>query len=414
MLENSPTLGVAIWHHDALNTSISLGKTRAEVLQSAWNTLIAAIHSSGKQTVMAVTGGGSLAIGQLLKVPGGSRSLLEALVPYAATALQEFLGGTPDQFCSEPTARAMAMAAWMRARELAPDADPRSLIGIGMTASLASASPKRGEHRLHVGVQTADKTMSLSLILAKGLRQREAEEKIAAKLLLIALGEACEVDVAVVQSTFQEKLSGAEQIVRHSQLADPDWTRLLLGAARCVNCSAQASGAKIIFPGAFHPLHQGHQRMASYAAERLGDEVAYEISITNVDKPSLDFIEINERLMGIKQQDPIRQILLTAAPTFLEKATLLPESTFVMGIDTLVRIADTRYYHDDQRQRDQAIREIAQANCRFLVFGRQLAGKFCCLSDADLPADLRAICDEVPASEFREDVSSTKLRENWH
>ena len=65
--------------------------------------------------VIAVTGGGSGAISSLLEVPGASASVLEAIVPYAATALADWLGGTPDHYCSERTARAMAMAAFERA-----------------------------------------------------------------------------------------------------------------------------------------------------------------------------------------------------------------------------------------------------------------------------------------------------------
>src|SRR3954469_22816995 len=103
-----------------------------------------AIHTSGKQLVLAVTGGGSGAISALLQVPGASASVLEAIVPYAATALVDWLGGRPDQFCSERTARAMAMAAFERARELS-DAGPHIVRGIGATANLASNRPKRGE-----------------------------------------------------------------------------------------------------------------------------------------------------------------------------------------------------------------------------------------------------------------------------
>ena len=50
------------------------------------------------------------AIAALLAIPGASRFLLEARVPYGTAALDEFLGARPEQYCSDRTARAMAMA----------------------------------------------------------------------------------------------------------------------------------------------------------------------------------------------------------------------------------------------------------------------------------------------------------------
>src|SRR5262245_3945327 len=114
--------------------------------------LIRQIHGASGQMVIAVTGGGSRAIAELLEVPGGSRTVLEAIVPYSAEAQIEFLEGKPGQFCSGRTARAMAMAAFQRARRL-QDRGGGSLtpaIGIGCTASLVSDRPKRGPHRVHV------------------------------------------------------------------------------------------------------------------------------------------------------------------------------------------------------------------------------------------------------------------------
>ncbi|HEY2883231.1 MAG TPA: hypothetical protein VGJ15_12375, partial [Pirellulales bacterium] len=80
--------------------------------------LVQQIHAAPCQLVLAVTGGGSGAISDLLTVPGGSRTVLEVIVPYSAAALVEFLHAEPEQFCSPPTARAMALAGFERGRRL--------------------------------------------------------------------------------------------------------------------------------------------------------------------------------------------------------------------------------------------------------------------------------------------------------
>ena len=131
--------------------------------------LVEQIHASGKQFLLSITGGGSRAIASLLEVPGASASVIGAIVPYAAAALESWLGGPVDQFCSERTARAMAMKAFQLARQFS-NADVHALRGIGATASLATTVPKRGPHRIHVAWQSADTTVALSCELAKGQR----------------------------------------------------------------------------------------------------------------------------------------------------------------------------------------------------------------------------------------------------
>jgi nicotinamide mononucleotide (NMN) deamidase PncC len=49
--------------------------------------LIRQIHAAAVRMVLAISGGGSSAIGELLAVPGASRTVLEAVVPYSAAAL---------------------------------------------------------------------------------------------------------------------------------------------------------------------------------------------------------------------------------------------------------------------------------------------------------------------------------------
>ena len=81
---------------------------------------ISALHGSGRKAALAITGGGSGAIGELLRVPGGSRLLVEAQVPYDQLALEAFLGAAPMQACSAETAVAMAVSARTRAARLVP------------------------------------------------------------------------------------------------------------------------------------------------------------------------------------------------------------------------------------------------------------------------------------------------------
>src|SRR4051812_17942473 len=146
---------------------------------SETNEIVGKIHASGRQFVLAITGGGTRAISDLLTVPGGSRTVLEAIVPYSEAALLNLLRTKPEHFCSARTARLMAMAGFQKARDLAEPSPPGRgqgesagnplatatqhphpgplpkgegglLIGIGCTASLASDRPKRGAHRLFV------------------------------------------------------------------------------------------------------------------------------------------------------------------------------------------------------------------------------------------------------------------------
>lgn len=189
------------------------------------------IHAAGRQLVVAITGGGSRAIADLLTVPGASATVLEAVVPYSLPALEDWLGGKVDHACSERTARAMAMAAYARARQLST-ADPRTLIGVGVTASLVSTRPKRGPHRIHVAWQMAAATVAYSIELVKGQRSRSDEEVVAAQIVLKAVAEACGV-----ATDLPSALTASEKVVRREKIAPVAWTELLLGERQFVGAT---------------------------------------------------------------------------------------------------------------------------------------------------------------------------------
>ncbi len=363
--------------------------------------LIEQIHASPLQIVLAATGGGSQAISRLLEVSGASRTVLEAVVPYAGSALAAFLGRPPDQFCSSPTARAMAMAGFQRGGNY-QIADLDWLAGVGATAALASDRPKRGPHRLHVAVQTLRRTHAASLTLAKGTRTRSEEERLCAEVILNEIAAA-----AGLPDRLPLDLRPGEQVEHESATAEPQWVELLRGTRHAV--SASPTGVpprKLLLPGAFNPLHAGHRAMLAVGEEMTGAPAAYELSIENVDKPLLDYLALRERLAALGDQP----VWLTRAPTFVKKSRLFPGATFLVGADTITRIADPRYYGDSAQRAAAAIDAIAEQGCQFLVFGRLVGQRFVTLAKLSLPERLRAICHEVPAEAFRNDVSSTELR----
>ncbi len=367
--------------------------------------LIESLHAGPYRYVVAVTGGGAGAVAALLSVPGASRTILEALVPYHERALVEFLGRAPEQFCSAETARTMAARARDRARGLAPG---EPVAGAACTASLATDRPKRGEHRVHVSVDTGGQVFTASLTLTKGARDRAGEEAVAGAVLLNALAEAfalperADVPLLPGEAIHEERdHAGALAALFRGEVAavcvEPD------GRAR-----SNAPASPILVPGAFNPAHAGHWGLAEIAARLTGLSAAFELSVTNVDKPPLGPEEVRRRVSQFAWRAPV---WLVRAPTFVEKARLFPGTTFAVGIDTAERVLAPRYYHNNAEAMNRALDEIRGRGCRFLVAGRTAAdGRFAELHHIDVPAAFRDLFVAVPAGAFRVDISSTALR----
>ena len=366
--------------------------------------LVAQIHSSPTRVALACSGGGAGAVAALVETPGASRVLLEALIPYCEAALVRLLGGRPDQFCSQRTARAMAMATFRRGLLFEPN---EAVAGVACTSALATDRPKAGPHRTHLALQSAERTVCWSLELNKGARTRGDEEALVNRLFLNAIADACQAE-----GRLDLELFDGESVEVQQAAAPREWQALLLGKSDAVRTMAGESRPRgetprAVFPGEFNPLHSGHRRMDEIAAQLLRAPVEYEIAITNVDKPPLDYLEMQTRAA---QFGPQQSLWFTRAARFTDKSQLFPGATFVVGVDTLRRIGSPRYYNDDQAACYAALRQIAGRGCRFLVFGRNLGTGFVGLRDLDLPDVLAGLCHEVPADQFREDVSSTAIR----
>ena len=349
---------------------------------------IQTLHDSPWQGVLHVTGGGVSLLSELLGVAGASRTVLDATIPYANNALTQLLGRAPEQASSAATARALAMAAFQRASILG---EAGSYFGLGCTASLVTDRTKRGQTRAHWAIQTATATYGFY----QGLdpqQPRSEQERLLRERLIESLG------AALLNQTW----SGATM---DSWEADPVWHELL-GNRAYRWCSGNHDG-RLILPGSFNPVHNGHYEMVKVAQDICGKPCAFELTLRNADKPDLDYLSVRERLDAIEGCD----VWLTNQANFVDKAELFPQATFVLGTDTMSRIGELRFYDESTQNRDKAIRRLQELGIRFLVLGRLEGQRFVSLDDLSLPPSLRTLCQGVPESVYRNDQSSTQLRQ---
>jgi hypothetical protein len=378
--------------------------------------LISALHASGRKAALAITGGGSGAVGELLRVPGGSRLLVEAQVPYDALALAAFLGFAPAQACSSDTAIAMARTARARAARLVPagiDLVGPDLVGLGATAALVSDRPRKGEHRFHIAFANSAGIAHCTCVLAKGRRDRAAEEDLVSRAIVLWLARACGIAAPSPRSLIDADEHFAETVVAPGAAVDTI-DQLLAGELDRVTVQPDgqmmlsAPPPFLLFPGSFNPMHEGHLLLARVAEELRQQPLAFEISVTNVDKPPLAGETVRRRLAQFAWKSPVE---LTRAPTFLEKSRLFPSTTFVIGVDTAERLFEPKYYGDDEARMHGALGEIANSGGSFLVAVRiDAAGRVRALSDIPVPRRYADLFTEIPEHRFRSDTSSSEIR----
>jgi nicotinic acid mononucleotide adenylyltransferase len=377
-------------------------------LDAAWQQLISTLHASGRKAALAITGGGSGAVGELLRVPGGSRLLIEAQIPYDALALATFLGFAPAQACSSDTAIAMAQTARARAARLVPAG--ADLVGLGATAALVSDRPRKGEHRFHMAFANSAGIAHCTCVLAKSRRDRAAEEDLVSRAIVLWLARACGIAAPSPRSLLDADEHYAETVVAAVDTID----QLLAGELDRVTVQPDgqmmlsAPQPFVLFPGSFNPVHDGHVLLARVAEELRQQPLAFEISVTNVDKPPLAGETVRGRLAQFAWRSPVE---LTRAPTFLEKSRLFPKTTFVIGADTAERLVAPKYYGDDELRMQVALEEIANSGSSFLVAVRiDVVGRVRALNDIPVPRRYADLFTEIPEHRFRFDTSSSEIR----
>src|ERR1700726_1726738 len=302
----------------------------------------------------------------------------------------------------------MAQSARARAARLMPAGT--DLVGLGATAALVSDRPRKGEHRFHIAFANSGGIAHCTCVLAKGRRDRAAEEDLVSRAIVLWLARACGIAAPSPRSLIDADEHYAETVVAAVDTID----QLLAGELDRVTVQPDgqmmlsAPQPFVLFPGSFNPMHEGHLLLARVAEELRQQPLAFEISVTNVDKPPLAGETIRHRLAQFAWKS---QVELTRAPTFVEKSRMFPGTTFVVGADTAERLFGPKYYGDDETPMHMALQEIANSGGSFLVAVRiDAAGRLRALNDLPVPRRYADLFTEIPEHRFRLDTSSSEIR----
>lgn len=357
---------------------------------------------------MVTAGAGTEALSNLLGVAGATRTMLEAIVPYSQTAFDEYLEARPQKYVTAKTASLLAGRAYTRARWLETENLPS--IGLACTATIITDRPKLGEHRAHIACWYPEKLTQHSIYLEKGARDRAGEENVVSRIMLNALaaasGVARQLYVPLKKKDRLEVVTHdflQTAVSLHEHKINTFWVNND-GRIQTGNTSHRA-----MLSGAFNPLHDGHISLLKTACEILQTPVAFECAAVNVDKPPLEPQVITQRIAQFAGRYPV---YVTTAPTYVQKARLFPNTTFVVGYDTAERIIHPRYYDDSSEKLHAALTEIRDTGCSFLVAGRMDDdGIFHDIHSLEIPNGFDVLFQAIPADKFRKDISSTELRE---
>ncbi|KAI9989333.1 hypothetical protein PInf_019611 [Phytophthora infestans] len=343
----------------------------------------------------------------------------------------------------------------------------RASLGIACSAGLATNYPKKGPHECFLSVcqtRSVCKTNALQqpkcetyhLQLDKSLgRSRTEEDHIVSRWLVYLLAKATDVDSEACAAFHDELMStqiGNDAIIKltsdeeHSNTNDPlhdicsGQSNQLVSVAFLPEQLEDTTDGTVsmvatrgfgfrglILPGSFNPLHKGHVDLALVAQQLMKDRtgvelpVAFELAVANADKGAIESSTISTRVAQFAAGNASGlgawPVLVTNATLFGQKAELLPGCAFVIGADTAIRIVDKKYYDMDEHKMVLALDHIARNDCSFVVAGRvdnKVENRFIRADevlDKHVPPVFRHIFVPLPESAFRNDISSTEIRQ---
>lgn len=388
------------------------------VPKAALEKSIKLLHDSDVMAVLAATGAGAGLQQLLWGVAGSSRTLIDAQFPYSHAALADFLRGPVERTGNRVMALRMASAAYDRAVALKREAEragrplavehPR-LVGLGITAAVATDRARRGEDRFHIALRSEKGFRCVEHVFTKGDFSREEEGEIVDLVALCGLFLEAGVSRPSMHSPIHPFSHGAGfELLKSEPVPEADFFKepLFLPDGARTTAGILTPNESILFPGSFNPLHEGHLLMADVVQKQTGRGVVFLITATHPDKGALPVDELWRRKAQFDWRAPV--LFTQGDGLYVEKARRFPGFAFLVGADAVKGLLDTKYYGGEAEREDVLI-ELHELGTRFYVAGRKnpKTDEFETLDDLVIPHAFARLFIPVQA---RLDLSSTEIR----
>jgi hypothetical protein len=209
-------------------------------------------------------------------------------------------------------------------------------------------------------------------VFERGALNRAEEGEVCDLLVLDALLWAAGVEQAPLPDAHlqSKQLSEAGTLAPAPASAGLDETPLPLALdeeGRHIDLARISPQTHILFPGSFNPFHYGHDLIAQAVQAMTRKRVVFEIAAANADKPGIARDTLAARALQFRGRWPV--LLTENLPLFIDKARALGPFSFVLGLDTAVRLFDPRYF-GGEGARDAVVDEFRRLGVSFYVCNR--------------------------------------------
>ncbi len=365
---------------------------------------------------IAATGGGVLTQYALASIPGCSKFLQGGVYPYSREETVQYLGQTPDKFCSEECAMLLAMKAYQDASQYGQKA-----LGLGISAALITEEDHRRGEKAYVaffGEDENGQTLAFSILFSfPKLKLKEGEKPEDCRLEERQKQE-LKIASLVSRILFHYRNLNHETIANLTENGYDCNSAVIWDKERLYNLILKnplfkANGKREVYnsqkdvflPCTANPPHEGHFGMAEKTWKQFNRKIIFNLTINPPHKLQVKPHEILMRTKLILQKG--YDVLVGFDDGLYIDKIRKYGCDLIMGYDAFQNFLNPKYYYSEE-ERLKIFQEIKRLNSGIFVFDRQSGDKIETVKMDLIPENLVTSIVRMP---YSWNVSSTQIRQ---